>query len=222
MDTLRALELRHSVRSYQDKPLEGDVLAAVNAAVVAVNKKGGLHFQLVTNRPKAFGGFLAHYGNFKNVNSYFALVAKKGKDTEVGYYGQELVLECQKLGLNTCWVGGSFKNDKDAYDRDHGEKLYAVISVGYGTTQGNPHKSKPLEDLVKADGDLPDWFEAGAKAAQLAPTAMNQQSFTLSLEKNDKVKLKMGHGFMLGLDEGIVKYNFEVGAAAKGHTVKWA
>lgn len=217
MDTLRALELRHAVRSYTDQPLSGDVLATLQKLVKEVNKEGGLHIQLVLDQPKAFDSFLAHYGKFHNVQNYFALIAKKGKDEEIGYYGQKLVLEAQKLGLNTCWVGGTFGKDKKAYDVGRGEKLYAAIPVGYGKTQGHPHKTKSFDALVKGNKeDLPDWFVAGAEAAMLAPTATNQQKFTLSLGRKDKVELKMGTGIMVNVDKGIVKYNFEVGAASKG------
>ena len=222
MDTLRALELRHSVRSYTDKPLSADVLTALNDTIDTINRESGLHIQLVLDEPAAFSGFLASYGSFKNVKNYFALVAKKGRDEDIGYYGQKLVLEAQKLGLNTCWVGGTFSRKKTAYEAGRGEKLYGIIPVGYGASQGHPHKSKPLNELANLSGDEPDWFLAGLEAAQLAPTATNQQSFKLSLKKGGKVELKMGRGAMIGVDEGILKYNFEVGAAAKGHTVKWA
>ena len=50
MDTLRALELRHSVRSYTDQPLSGDVLATLQKLVKQANKDGGLHIQLVLDR----------------------------------------------------------------------------------------------------------------------------------------------------------------------------
>ena len=211
MDTLRALELRHSVRSYTDQPLSGDVLTTLQKLVKEANKEGGLHIQLVLDRPKAFRGLLAKIGGFKNTKNYFAMIAKKNKGEELGYYGQKSVLEAQKLGLNTCWASGTFGKDADAYDIDRGEKLFAVIAVGYGTTNGNPHKSKSFDDVVKGK-DLPDWFTAGANAALQAPTAMNRQPFTLSLGKKDKVVLDKASG----LDRGILKYNFEVGAAAKG------
>lgn len=229
MDTLRALELRHSVRSYESKELTGDVLASVQKLIKDINNEAGLHIQLVQNRPKAFDSFLSHYGKFQNVQNYFAMVAKRGKDEEIGYYGQKLVLECQKLGLNTCWVGGTFGRDKDAYTKNFGEKLYLVIAVGYGTTFGNPHKGKGLGGIVEMGGAItvdsaewPAWFLAGAKAALKAPTALNSQNFKLGLGTDGNVTIKMGIGTFPKVDKGIVKYNFEIGAASKGHTVKWA
>lgn len=54
------------------------------------------------------------------------------------------------------------------------------------------------------------------KVAILAPTAINQQKFIVSLDGNEAViKAKMGP--MTQLDLGIVKYNFE---AASGHKSK--
>ena len=229
MDTLRALELRHSVRSFTEQPIEGDVLETLQTLVKEINKKEGLHIQLVLDKPKAFDTFLAHYGKFTNVRNYFAMVGPKKDATKIGYYGQKLVLEAQKLGLNTCWVGGTHGKDNDAYEVKRGEKLHILIPVGYGTTQGHPHKGKDLDKLVKTGGGLsankaewPDWFLAGAEAAKLAPTAINQQAFTLSLDEKVRVGIQSGVGVMTAIDEGIAKYNFEVGAAAKGKTdIQW-
>ena len=218
MDTLRALELRHSVRSYTDKPISGDTLAKLQKFIADANKKGDVHIQLVLDQPKAFKGLIAKFAGFKNAKNYFALAAKKGKEEALGYYGMMLMAEAQKLGLNTCFVAGSFSKDNDAVDLGRGEKLAAVIAVGYGTDNGHPHKSAPLEDLAHLTGEEPDWFMEGLRMAQYAPTAMNRQKFTFALKKKDKVELKTRGT----LDAGILKYAFEVGAAAKGHTVTWA
>lgn len=223
METIRALELRHSVRSYTTQPLSGDLLTTLEMLVAEVNREGGLHIQLIRNQPKAFDSFIAHIGKFKNVNNYFALVAKTGKDEAIGYYGQKLCLEMQKLGLNTCWVAGTFRRDKSAYDVGRGEKLYAVMTVGYGKTQGHPASSKPLENyLVGNPNDLPAWFVAGVEAARLAPSAMNEKKFQFSLLDNGTVELKTGVGPMVQIDKGIEKYHFEVAAAAHGKTdIRW-
>lgn len=51
----------------------------------------------------------------------------------------------------------------------------------------------------------------GLECALLAPTAINQQKFYFELD-GDEVKLKKGKGFYTGLDLGIVRYHFEIGA----------
>ena len=57
---------------------------------------------------------------------------------------------------------------------------------------------------------LEELAEAG-EAALLAPTAVNQQKFFLTLH-GDKVSARAGLGFFSKVDLGIVKYHFEVGA----------
>ena len=69
------------------------------------------------------------------------------------------------------------------------------------------------------EADLPDapaWFREGLEAAILAPTALNQQKFLVSLEGDEAAVTTKG-GMMTQLDLGIVKYNFE---AASGHKVR--
>lgn len=213
MDLKEAMQTRHSVRQYKDQPLSVEVIAALQEEIAACNRESGLHIQLVTNESRAFDGFMAHYGKFSGVTSYLALIGKKGPelDEKCGYFGQRLVLKAQQLGLNTCWVAMSYTKIKTAFTVDKGEKLCVVIALGYGATQGVPHKSRPFSEVAKADGQMPDWFKNGVEAALLAPTAMNQQRFLFTLS-GDKVSAKAGRGFYTKLDLGIVKYHFELGA----------
>lgn len=213
MNLTEAMKARHSVRQYEDRPLESSVVSALQDEIRACNKESGLHIQLVTGEPKAFAGFMAHYGKFSGVTDYIAMIGKKGPDLEekCGYYGERLVLKAQQLELNTCWVAMTYSKVRTAFTIDSGEKLCVVISIGYGKTQGVPHKSKMLEEVTKADTALPNWFRSGAEAALLAPTAMNQQKFQFTLSGN-KVTAKAGVGFYSKIDLGIVKYHFELGA----------
>lgn len=216
MDLKEAIKNRHSVRSYTDRKIEGDVKNELLAFINQCNKESGLHMQLVLNEPKAFDCFMAHYGKFCGVKNYIALIGKKDADLDekCGYYGEKVVLKAQQLGLNTCWVAMSYSKIKTAFQIDSGEKLCVVIAIGYGTTQGIAHKSKSIESVIHSDGAAPAWFKSGIEAALLAPTAMNQQKFMFSLDGNT-VSAKAGMGFYTKLDLGIVKYHFEVGAGTE-------
>lgn len=219
-EEIEAMKERHSVRQYEDRPLDQNAVAALQEEISACNREGGLHIQLVTNEPKAFDGFMAHYGKFSGVRNYIAMIGKKGPDLEekCGYYGERLVLKAQQLGLNTCWVAMTYSKIKTAFTVADGEKLCIVISLGYGKTNGVPHKSKSVDAVTKADGALPAWFKAGAEAALLAPTAMNQQKFQFTLN-GKHVSAKAGFGFYTKIDLGIAKYHFEVGAGKENF--KW-
>lgn len=213
MDQIQAIQKRHSVRKYVGREIEEELLEKLRAEINTCNERSGLHIQLVTNEPDAFGGFMAHYGKFSQVTNYVALIGKSGPDLEekIGYYGEQIVLKAQQLGLNTCWVAMTFSKRKSKCRVEKGEKLVCVLAIGYGKTQGIPHKSKPIESLCKADGELPGWFQSGIEAAMLAPTAINQQKFLISLLENG-VKAESTGGFYSRVDLGIVKYHFEIGA----------
>lgn len=215
MELLEAMEQRHSVRSYNDKKIEGEVREQLQQKIKECNRESGLHMQLVLNEPKAFDGFMAHYGKFSGVTDYIALIGKKSEDLEekCGYYGEKMVLYAQQLGLNTCWVALTFSKVKGAYRVKPGEKLCLVIAIGYGTTQGVAHKSKTMEQVSEVNGTAPEWFEKGVKAALLAPTAINQQKFKFILRGN-RVNAEAGRGFYSKIDCGIAKYHFELGAGA--------
>lgn len=213
MNLTEAMKERHSVRQYRNQPLSAEAVSAMQAEIDACNRESGLHIQLVTNEPKAFDGFMAHYGKFSGVRNYIALIGKKDStlDEKCGYYGERLVLKAQQLGLNTCWVAMTYSKVKTAFSIDRGEKLCVVISIGYGETQGVPHKSKTVSEVAKTDGKMPEWFRNGIEAALLAPTAMNQQKFMFTLDGN-KVAVTAGKGFYTKIDLGIVRYHFEIGA----------
>ena len=212
MELLEAIQKRHSVRSYSNRAIEEEKKSALKAKIEEINRESGLHIQLVTDEPKAFDGFMAHYGKFSGVRNYFALIGKKsdGLSEKCGYYGEKLVLLSQQLGLNTCWVAMTYSKVKSAYDTAPGEKLVIVIALGYGSTEGVQHKSKALSDVSKADSDEA-WFKDGVKAALLAPTAMNQQKFHFE-KKKDKVTATAGTGFYSKIDLGIAKLHFEIGS----------
>lgn len=216
MTIIEAIQARHSVRHYIDTPIDEEKLQRLYRLVYECNAQGKLHIQLVTNEPRSFGeSLLARYGKFSGVTSYFAMIGKKSKtlDERIGYYGEKLVLESQILGLNTCWVGLSYKKISDVIDIDEGEKLVCLISLGYGTTQGVDHKRKNPNQVSSIDiTQAPDWYQRGIEAALLAPTAINQQKFKFSLEDGNKVSVKAGLGFYSKVDLGIVKYHFEQAA----------
>jgi hypothetical protein len=66
MDLMEAMEKRHAVRSYDEtKGVEGEAKEKLEACISECNKESGLHIQLVTDEPKAFGGMMAHYGKPK-------------------------------------------------------------------------------------------------------------------------------------------------------------
>lgn len=229
MTLFEAISARHSVRKYKDEPVPSDVLSVLRDKVAEVNRLGGLHVQLVTDEPKAFSGLMA-YGSLSGVRNYFVMAGRKSDDLDesIGYYGEQLVLLAQTLGLNTCWAGLTYSKIPGTYELGDDEKIACYIALGYGLTQGSGHKVKAREEVSNAGEGTPEWFGRGVEAALLAPTAVNQQKFRLDYlgPEGDgslpKVSAKPSFS-MIGytkIDLGIVKYHFEVGAGKENF--EWA
>jgi len=222
MTESEAIIARHSVRQYLDKPIEAEKIEAIQECIDRCNREGGVHIQLATNEPKAFrkGVDWPKYGKFSNVSNYIVVVAPKGSagDETAGYWGEKVVLLLQTLGLNSCWVGLTFKKVKEAYSVGPGENLKCVISFGYGANNGVQHpQKKTIADVAENKSGaafFPGWFVQGVEAALLAPTAVNQQKFKFILHEDNHVEA-VAKFSLIGyahLDLGIAKYHFEVGA----------
>ncbi len=188
-----------------------------------------MRIQLIRNEPKAFLGPFARYGKFSNVTDYLVMAGVKADDLDdrIGYYGEQLVLYAQTIGLNTCWVGLSYTKIPGTYVLKEGEVIQAYISIGYGATQGVTHKIKRIDQVSNVSDDSPEWFRRGVEAALLAPTAINQQKFSFELLPTEDGQLPRvvakRHFSLVGytqMDLGIAKYHFELGAGPENF--RWA
>jgi hypothetical protein len=229
MTLTEAIETRHSVRRYKEEAIPEVILSVIRDKVLEINEKGNLHVQLVTGEPKAFSGIMS-YGSFSGVRNYFVMAGRKADDLDerIGYYGEQLVLLAQMLGLNTCWAGLSYSKIPGTYELDEDEKIRCYIALGYGLTQGVAHKEKSAKEVSNTSDLVPKWFVRGVHAALKAPTAVNQQKFFLEyIGVRDGARLPRvaaRSSFSLvgytKMDLGIVKCHFEI--AAGPETFEWA
>lgn len=223
MTLYEAIFERHSVRNYLEQPLAEELVGALRGKIEEVNRESGLHVQLVVDEPLAFMG-IRSYGQFHGVSDYIVMAGRKSDDldTRVGYYGEQLVLYAQTLGLNTCWVGMTYGKTAGAFRLETDEKVACVIAVGYGVTQGVRHKIKTVEQVSNASSDTPAWFRQGVEAALLAPTAVNQQKFSFDylgqgIDGKGIVRLRKGFSVFgyTRMDSGIARLHFELGAGVE-------
>ena len=222
MLTIReAMEQRHSVRTYLDTPIPAEIRKELDAAAEKYSEESGLHLYFRYDDPAGFDSFMAHYGRLINVRNYIVLAGQKrdGFDFDCGYFGEKLVLKAQQLGLNTCWTALTFNKKTVRQQLPEGETLCMAIALGYGKTQGSAHRSRPLSTLAPDYEGAPDWFKAGADAALLAPTAMNQQKFALGLENGEATLRVKGFGPYTQVDLGIAACHFEIGSGKKARIV---
>ncbi len=210
-----AIKQRRSVRKYKKIVLSDDIINSLNSKIEECNRLGNLNIQLVTNEKRAFSGILS-YGMFSGVENYFVIAGKSSDSLEenAGYYGEQLVLLAQQLGLNSCWVGLTYKSVKDAYTLNPGDKVVALIALGYGELLKFTPKKKTPEQLCKNLSEAPEWFAKGLEMVSCAPSAINQQKYTFEYEAPNKVKANKGFSLAgyTKVDLGIAKLHFEIGA----------
>ena len=220
MDTIRA---RHSVREYDGRAPEGEALVALQEVIGEFVRDSGLNIQLVTDNPETVE-VVARFGLVHGAIANIAFVTANGAadDEAIGFWGQKIVLAAQEAGLNTCWVALCSRRKNKAV-LSTGEKVRLVIAVGYGKTQGVERKTKTVEELATVEcADAPAWFALAMEAAQLAPTAMNNQNFHVVLHADAKtVSITAPKGRWNIVDLGIVKRNFKEAADELGANWCW-
>jgi len=228
MTDLEAIDLRHSRRGYLDTPIAAASIKQLQASIEQYIKVSGLSIQWIEDGREAFQGFSLGYGMFSGVRSYLAFVGKTSdvnSKEKVGYYGELLVLEATKLGLGTCWIGGTFNRKQCPATIREGETLVCLISIGNvaekkGFKENAIYKlahrgTKSLKELYSSDKQVPSWFLEGMKAVQKAPSAINQQPVYFTYRDgliSAEVKHTDNHQ---PIDLGIAKLHFELGAGGK-------
>jgi len=200
---------------------------------------------VLVNRPAEtiLTGAIGPYGKIRGAQAFIALLGKSTGDNvfeQVGYTGEGIVLEATVCGLNTCWVGGTFRREAvgPMAGIHRGERVYGVIPIGYGAPSwcftekllsgfGRTHRRKPVADLiVEADGaSRPPWVVAALEAARLAPSAFNRQPWRFRVTEDSIAVLVdhkgRDHGVSKRIDCGIAMLHLELGALSQGVRGKW-
>lgn len=227
MITVETIRERHSVREYDGKPLARAEFDALGAVVEEFARESGLGIQLVGDNPEVFN-VIARFGLIRECRTHVAFVVDDAKagdvaaDEAIGYWGQRIVLAAQDMGLNTCWCALCSRKKSRAVVTPE-KKIRLVIAVGHGKTQGFSRKTKSVEALSSVEcAKGPAWFAEAMEAAQLAPTAMNNQNFKITLLSDGKtVRIDAPQSGLNVIDEGIVRCNFEIAANEAGADWRW-
>ena len=222
MDTMKVTAQRHSVRRYKSEPIPMETRDFLRGYIDDLNKEHDLNFQLFFDTRHMFNR-IQRLTRAKNVSNYLALVVPEqaGGGEKAGFFGSEFTIVAQTMGLNTWWVGGGYSRAMVASDTNLkiGQDMICIIAFGYGENQGVPHKSKTPEEVSSYEGEAPEWFQQGVKAALLAPTAYNKQDFMIT-GKGRKVDITYEFSRYGDIDLGIVKQHFQMGAGIDNF--KWA
>lgn len=226
---IEAIEKRKSRRSYKSKPLPADVMEVVSQMVDAVNEQADLDFTFVPDATPYF----------KIFTGKFSMIIVAGPDTQkaredCGFFGESIVLQCVYHGLGTCWVSGTYNENKvyEMLKLPSDKRIYAVIAVGYAksrfsvlekTMYNATHKrNKKYQDMFeRCDAKLPEAYAYGMQLVEKGPSAVNRRP----------VKFCYENGILSGhvdepysdksVDFGIAKLHFLIGVREKGINGHW-
>lgn len=229
MNDIQAINIRESRRLYLEKEIDIKKMIKLKKLISEINEEQNLRIALIDDAREAFLGFKKSYGFFKGVRSVIALKGLNDDEhlkEKIGYYGERIVLEATKMGLGTCWVGGTFDPDDIIFNTQAEEKLVCVLTIGYSYTEKSlreriihsvtHRKIKQLEEFYISDtNNIPVWFKKGIELLSKAPSAKNGQPVRLEyIKDNIRIFVNDKNEFDL-VDLGIAKLHFETGACRK-------
>lgn len=219
-----AVSSRISCRDFLPRPLSDGHSRQLEKAVTQCSRRAGLHIQLICGRPGPFSSFFKGWGRLKGVQNYLVFAGPANDpdlEEKCGYYGEELVLTAETMGLGTCWVGGTYDRESCLCHLQGGEELVCVAAVGYPAPARakKERHCKTLSELAEDLGNAPEWFRTGVAAVQRAPSAMNRQGYLFSFREDGAARVRLnGTGSFALVDLGIAKRHFELGA----HGGEWS
>ncbi len=220
MTIFEAITTRHTVRTYNNTAISGEILSELIQLIDKFNQQGKIHMQLVNGRENAFDDFIIHYGKWTGVTNYIAMVGEDRDDLDetLGYYGEQIVLWAEANGLKTGWLDTQPNGQaSDAFEIGAGERHVLSLAIGYSDAPENGPKPADPEAMSIVETAAPDWFRKGMEYAAYAPTAGNQRLFRIKWD-GENVSISSEPGFLEKVDLGIAKYHFEVGSG-KDHSI---
>jgi len=224
MTLFDAAAVRASCRKFLPRPLSPAQKQQLEKAVEQCNHRSGLDMRLICGDPEPFTAFPKNHGRIQGACNYLLLAgpaADGDLEEKCGYYGEELALTAESMGLRTCWVGGTYERQCCLRYLSAEQELVCVIAVGL-PAPGQSQKERTrrnAEDLAELPEDGPAWYRGGAEAVRLAPSAMKRQGYFFSLRRDGSACVRLsGAGSFALADLGIAKRHFELGA----HGGEWS
>ena len=252
------IKKRISCRTYSERPIEDKVLQEFSASINAVHTGpfgNQPKFKLIklTSLPPQEWKKLGTYGVIKNAQIFLVGSIQNCHLAmeDYGYCKENLILQATKLGLGTCWLGGTFQISRfaQAIGLQEGELLPTVSPVGYPAQQksftermmrwgAGSDNRKPWSDIFFAENFLRPLTQAQAgkyaealENLRLAPSAGNKQPWRILLDTAKKLfhfYLTRAASykflrliFLQDIDMGIAMSHFEITAREQGLIGKW-
>lgn len=201
------IKQRKSVRSYDPRPISPKDQALIEAYIQDPKHLKGVFGHTIKLYYVKMDGLksekIGTYGVIKQAPAYVVSVCENTREAfiDCGLVFENLVLYLESIGLNTCWLGGTFNRQKLKLNATLApyEMIPIISPVGYGAD----HQSfleKTMRKLAKSDQRKPSeqlffendfqhpltdatWLET-LEYVRLAPSASNQQPWRVVVSED--------------------------------------
>ncbi|MFA0814597.1 MAG: nitroreductase family protein [Anaerofustis sp.] len=250
---IETIKTRTSSRTYDGRPVDSAALQKLTDAISEINAservKGRFLLAQKNDTDPEKAQKLGTYGVIAGATSYLVGTADKSDQDPVtfGYLFETIVLYATELGIQTCWLGGTFK--KDDFEKSlripENETIVMVSPLGYRKGKRrlfesamraviSADKRKAWNDLF-FDADhtpltevLAGGYAVPLEMVRLGPSASNKQPWRI-IRDQDRFDFFLsrtkGYGItsfdMQMNDMGIAKCHFELSAKELGLSGNW-
>jgi nitroreductase len=247
------IKKRTSSRTYESKNIESETLQKLKDFIAEINKDINIkaRFTVINNDINNKGSKkLGTYGVISGADTYIIGILDKDDNNafEFGYFFEKIILCATDLGLQTCWLGGTFNKEDFAQNVDITENEFIPIVSPVGYKKGKArivetamraaagsNQRKPWNELF-FDKDIQNPLtekDAGPYAVllemvRLGPSASNKQPWRIIKDNNEfhfLLSKTKGYGvasYDIQLnDMGIAKCHFDFSAKELGLKGQW-
>jgi hypothetical protein len=205
------IKIRSSCRTYGLQEIEESVLVKLKSYIEEINHEcnnsnTNARFLIINKIASEKGEKLGTYGVISGANTFIVGVINNEKYDAVrfGYLFEKIILFATDLGLQTCWLGGTFKREDFIKYSNLAENEYIPIVSALGYKKD---KSRILEvamrrvvgannrkswnelffdkSISKAlEQDVSGLYATSLEMVRLAPSASNKQPWRIIKDKN--------------------------------------
>ncbi len=250
------IRIRTSRRTYRPEPLSEEILETIRQQLVEIQEGplgSKMEFSLISLHDISTQKLkLGTYGFIQGARYFIAgqIIPSKEAFLDYGFSLEKLILSLTRMGLGTCWLGGTFDRSEfaKAIHLKEGQVIPAITPVGYATASrglgdrlirlGAGSKNRLPWEKVFFDQKSGAPLESGGndpwhsilESVRIGPSASNNQPWRIVADGNlfrFYISRKPGYqkAFsmvdMQMLDMGIAMAHFDLTAREKGIIPEW-
>jgi len=146
---IELIKTRRSSRTYETRAIMDSTLKELSDYLASLNLEAKIKARfLVTSTTETSGKKMGTYGIISGASTFIiGMLDKEENDASAfGYLFEKIILKATDLGLQTCWLGGTFK--KSDFEKianiGENEKIVIVSPIGY-----KKEKQRMLESAMR-------------------------------------------------------------------------